>query len=74
VVEPVAAAIAADRIEESKLARLQALHQREQGELGLTRALLRLMSRSTRSSPPPPRTSTHLPGRPRYPAALGARS
>lgn len=58
VVEPVAAAIAADRIEESKLARLQALHQREQGELGLTRALLRLMSRSTRSSPPPPRTST----------------
>ncbi|HZV50567.1 MAG TPA: FCD domain-containing protein [Candidatus Dormibacteraeota bacterium] len=41
VIEPVAAALAAERIEAPELDRLQALHQRERGELGLTRAQMR---------------------------------
>lgn len=41
VIEPRAAGIAAERIDELELRRLRALHAREQEELGLTRAQLR---------------------------------
>jgi len=41
VIEPMAAAMAAERIDDAELGRLRGLREREQGELGLTRAQFR---------------------------------